>query len=420
MAKKIIKSSEQIDESRIIVGLDIGTFKVSVLVGLLPAVTGDAIEVIAVGSSPSKGMQRGVVTNIDYTVQAIEKAVLEAEAVIKRTIKSVYVSLSGSHIASENSSGMVTLKGREVTEVDISNVIEAAKAINLPADRRLLHILPQSYALDKHHGIKDPLGMSGMRLEVNVHLVSCKENAIQNIQKCVKMCGLAVDGLVSAPLAASYSVLTEDEKELGVCMLDIGAGTTDIIVTAQSQVCYTAVLPVAGDQVTNDIALTLRTPIKHAEDIKTKYSCALASWVDEQEQIQVPNVGGRPPSSFPRYLLAQVSQARYAELFRIIEKDLKQNKVHDKIMGGGIVLTGGGSKMEGLVDLATSIFSMPVRLGIPSGVNTNSMEHVIANNIYSVATGLLIYNSQQLPQGYKASRRLFSFNSVCNWFRENF
>ena len=418
---KQVNTNDSFDESRIIVGLDIGTSKVTAIIGLLPIHSNHEIKIIAVGNSISHGMQKGVVTNIDYTVNAIEKAISEAESFTKKSIKSVYVNLSGSDIYSENSRGMVTLKGKEVSQIDIDNVIAAAKAINLPADRKLLHILPQSYSLDKQKGIKDPMGMSGMRLEVSAHLISCKANALKNIQKCVKLCGLVIEEIISDPLAASYSILTDDEKELGVCLIDIGAGTAGIIAMQSSQVIHTSIIPVAGNQVTNDIAVTLRTPVKHAEEIKIRYAHSLSAKVNQEEQIQVPNVGGRPNSSFPRHLLAQVCEERYAELFRIIDKKLHENKVHENIRGGGIVLTGGATNIEGLVELALSIFRLPIRLGTPNCYTDDKLKGIINTSSYAVSTGLLLHNKPNDTNAYTTNRkRVPFFGKLISWFKENF
>ena len=290
------------EEKRMIVGLDIGTSKVVAVVGEID--TDGTIDIVGIGSHPSKGLKKGVVVNIESTVNAIQRAVEEAELMAGCQIHSVYVGIAGSHIRSMNSHGIVAIKDREVERADIERVIDAAQAVAIPADQKILHVLPQEFVIDNQGGIKEPLGMSGVRLEAKVHLVTCAETAAQNIEKCVQRCGLEVDGIVLEQLASSYSVITDDERDLGVCMVDIGGGTSDIAVFTEGSIRHTGVIPVAGDQVTSDIAMALRTPTQHAEEIKIRYACALAQLTGPEETIKVPSVGDRPLRDLSRQSLA--------------------------------------------------------------------------------------------------------------------
>ena len=373
-------------DNNMIVALDIGTSKVLCLVGEI-GVDG-AIEIIGIGSHPSRGLKKGVVVNIESTVSSIQRAVEEAELMAGCKIHSVTVGIAGSHINSLNSHGIVAVRDREVTDYDLERVIDAARAVAIPADQKILHILPQEYEIDSSEGIKEPLGMSGVRLEAKVHLVTGSVNAAQNIEKCVRRCGLEVDNLVLEQLASSYSVLTEDEKELGVCRVDIGGGTSDISIFTGGSIRHTAVIPIAGDQVTNDIAMALRTPTQHAEDIKVKYACALAQLAAGHETVKVPGVGDRPARDLSRQALAEVVEPRYEELFNLIQAELRRSGFED-LVAAGVVLTGGTSKMEGAIELAEEIFHMPVRLATPHGVR--GMEDILSSPIYATGMGLLQY-----------------------------
>lgn len=379
-------------ENNMIVALDIGTSKVLCLVGELCA--DGAIEIIGIGSHPSRGLKKGVVVNIESTVSSIQRAVEEAELMAGCKIHSVSVGIAGSHINSLNSHGIVAVRDREVTEYDLERVIDAARAVAIPADQKILHILPQEYEIDSSEGIKEPLGMSGVRLEAKVHLVTGSVNAAQNIEKCVRRCGLEVDHLVLEQLASSYSVLTEDEKELGVCMIDIGGGTSDISIFTGGSIRHTAVIPIAGDQVTNDIAMALRTPTQHAEEIKIKYACALAQLAASDETVKVPGVGDRPARDLSRQALAEVVEPRYEELFALIQAELRRSGFED-LIAAGIVLTGGTSKMEGAIELAEEISHMPVRLASPHGVR--GMSDILDSPIYATGIGLLQYAQQDHP-----------------------
>ncbi|MEM9383635.1 MAG: cell division protein FtsA [Pseudomonadota bacterium] len=370
-----------------IVGLDIGTSKVVAIVAeCLP--DGAGIEVIGIGSHPSRGLKKGVVVNIESTVQSIQRAIEEAELMAGCEITSVYAGIAGSHVRSLNSHGIVAIRDKEVTASDVDRVIDAARAVAIPADQRILHILPQEFVIDQQEGIREPIGMSGVRLESKVHIVSGAESAAQNIIKCVQRCGLAVDDIVLEQLASSYSVLTEDEKDLGVCMIDIGGGTTDIAVFAGGAIQHTAVIPIAGDQVTNDIAVSMRTPTHSAEEIKIRYACALSQLANPDETIEVPSVGERPPRRLARQTLAEIVEPRYEELYLLIRDELRRSGF-EELIAAGIVVTGGTSKMEGAVELAEEVFHMPVRLGVPQ--NVEGLADVVRNPIHATGVGLLLY-----------------------------
>lgn len=375
------------NESRMLVGLDIGTSKVVAIVAELSPE--GVVEIVGIGSHPStKGLKKGVVVNIDSTVQSIQRAVEEAELMAGCQIHAVYAGIAGSHIRSLNSHGIVAIRDREVFSPDIDRVIDAAQAVAIPADQKILHILPQEYVVDNQEDVKTPLGMSGVRLEAKVHLVTCAVNAAQNIEKCIRRCGLEVEDIILEQLASSYAVLSEDEKDLGVCLVDIGGGTTDIAIFTDGAIRHTAVIPIAGDQVTNDIAMALRTPPPNAEEIKIKYACALAKLAGENETIKVPSVGDRSARDLSRQALAEVVEPRYDELFTLIQGELRRSGF-ESLVGAGIVLTGGTSKMEGVVELAEEIFHMPVSIGKPRGIT--GLTDIVRNPIYSTAVGLLQY-----------------------------
>jgi cell division protein FtsA len=386
-----------VQSGKMIVGLDIGTSKVVALVG---EVTSDGqLEIIGIGTHPSRGLKRGVVVNIESTVQSIQRAIEEAQLMAGCRIHSAFVGVAGNHIRSLNSHGIVAIRDREVSQADLERVLDAAQAVAIPADQRVLHTLPQDYVIDNQEGVREPLGMSGVRLEAKVHVVTCAVNAAQNIEKCVRRCGLEVDDIILEQLASAYSVLTDDEKELGVCLVDIGGGTTDIAIFTEGAIRHTAVIPVAGDQVTNDIAMALRTPTQYAEEIKIRYACALAKLASAGETIKVPSVGDRPPRELSRQALAEVVP-RYDELFTLIQAELRRSGYED-LIPAGIVLTGGTAKMEGAVELAEEIFHMPVRLGVPHSVK--GLADVVRNPIYSTCVGLLLYGLQKQTDGISMS-----------------
>jgi cell division protein FtsA len=381
------------DRSRI-VGLDIGTSKVVALVGEVDA--DGNLEIIGIGTHKSTGLRKGVVVNIESTVQSIQRAIEEAELMAGCQIHSVYAGIAGSHIRSLNSHGIVAIRDREVQAADVERVIDAAQAVAIPADQKVLHILPQEYIIDNQEGVREPLGMSGVRLEAKVHLVTCAVNAVQNIEKCIRRCGLEVDDIILEQLASSYSVLTDDEKELGVCLVDIGGGTTDIAVFTEGSIKHTAVIPIAGDQVTNDIAMALRTPTPFAEEIKIKYACALTQLARADEIIKVPGVGERISRELSRQALAEVVEPRYDELFTLIQAELRRSGFED-LVAAGIVLTGGTARIEGAVELAEEIFHMPVRVGAPA--NVKGLGDIVKNPIYATGVGLLQYGIRQQKDG---------------------
>ncbi|BCA92220.1 cell division protein FtsA [Vreelandella aquamarina] len=380
--------------SNMVVGLDIGTSKVVAIVGQ-PTDDG-GIEIAGIGSHPSRGMKRGVVINIESTVLSIQRAVEEAELMAGCDIHSVYVGVAGSHISSMNSDGVVAIKEREVTPSDIERVIDSARARAISEGQRVLHVLPQEFSIDTQGGIREPLGMSGVRLEAQVHLVTAAQNAVQNIEKCVRRCGLDVDAIILEQLASSMAVLTEDERELGVCMVDIGGGTTDMAIFTEGAIRHTAVIPIAGDQVTNDIAMALRTPTQHAEEIKVKYACALTQLAASDEMIKVPSVGDRPARDLSRQALAEVVEPRYEELFTLVRDELRRSGYEDMV-AAGVVLTGGTSRMEGVSELAEEIFHMPVRIACPQ--NVRGLADVVRNPIYATGVGLLHYALQETRHG---------------------
>ena len=402
-------------ENDYVVALDIGTSKVVCLIGQLT--DSHAVEIVALGSYPSSGLKKGVVVNIDATTDAIQKSIDQAKNSFDGKLKNVYVGIAGNHIKSLNSHGIVGIKDKEVTPFDIDRVIEAAQAVAIPSDQKVLHVLPQEFVIDDQDSIREPLGMSGVRLESHVHLVTCANNAIQNIEKCVKRCGITLDGLVLEQLASSYSVLSEDEKELGVCIVDIGGGTTDIAIFNSGSISFTGVIPIAGDQVTSDIAVALRTPTPQAEELKQKYGCAVAEFTTESETIEVAGVGGRAPRELSRKALAEIVEPRYVELFELVKAEIQRNGFDGKIPAG-IVLTGGTSKMEGVVELAESIFQTSVRIGVPE--NFKGMESVLKNPIYATSLGLLGYGFDQLKQGIALEQNRSLFDKAFGWLKSNY
>src|SRR3990167_8185294 len=411
MAKKPTKD--------LLVGIDIGTSKVVTLVG--EVTSSGSINVIGMGSHPSQGLKRGVVVNIESTVQSIQRSVEDAELMVGCEIYSAYTGIAGSHIRSINSHGIVAIRDHEVSQSEVDRVIDAAKAIAIPADQKILHVLPQEYIIDQQDSILEPVGMSGVRLEAKVHIVTGAVSAAQNIVKCMKRCGLATHDVVLEQFASSQSILSEDEKELGVCMIDIGGGTSDIAIFTDGAIRYTAVIPIAGDQVTNDIAIALRTPTRNAEEIKIKYGCALQELVDTNQYIDIPNIGDRVGRRIPRRGLAEVVEARYEELFTLVLNELRRSGLEHRI-AAGIVLTGGASKIAGAQELGERIFKMPVRIGKP--YNMTGLADIIHNPIYATSVGLLMYglrqrqNQRDIAIGQPSIKSLWS--RMKNWFQGNF
>ena len=402
-----------------IVGLDIGTSKVVALVGEVTDEGG--IEVIGIGGHPSRGLKKGVVVNIESTVASIQRAVEEAELMAGVEITNVYAGIAGSHVRSLNSHGIVAIREREVTPGDVERVIDAARAVAIPADQKILHIIPQEFIIDHQEGIREPIGMSGVRLEAKVHMVTGAESAAQNIIKCIQRCGLSVEDIVLEQLASSHAVLSDDEKDLGVCLVDVGGGTTDIAVFSGGAIRHTAVIPIAGDQVTNDIAVSMRTPTQYAEEIKIRYACALSQLANPDETIEVPSVGDRPPRRLARQTLAEIVEPRYEELFTLIRNEVARSGFDDMI-AAGVVLTGGSSKMEGAIELAEEVFHLPVRLGVPQGVA--GLADVVRNPIHATGVGLLQYALHEMQQRQGESPMSGGIRDVWArmkaWFQGNF
>jgi cell division protein FtsA len=407
------------ENKNLIVGLDIGTSKIAAIVAEMKPEGG--FEVIGMGSSPSRGLKKGVVVNIESTVNAIQRALEEAELMADCKIREVWTGIAGSHIRSFNSHGMVAIKDREVAQTDVDRVVETAKAIPIPTDQQILHVLNQEFVIDGQEDVREPLGMSGVRLEVKVHIVTGAVSAAQNIMKCVRRCGLEVNDLILQPLASATAVLSEDERDLGVCLVDIGGGTSDIAVFTQGAIRHTAVIPIAGDQITNDIAMALRTPTKEAEEIKRRYGCALRELADAQEMVEVPGVGDREPRKMSRQTLAEVIEPRVEELYSLVQAELRRSGF-EELLSSGIVITGGSSSMQGMVELGEEVFHMPVRLGLPA--YTGGLSEVIRNPRYSTGVGLLMagLNQHQRHQIEKMQSGSFKqiFGRMKKWFETNF
>lgn len=407
------------ENRNLIVGLDIGTSKIMAIVA--EVIPEGSFEVIGLGSHPSRGMKKGVVANIETTVNAIQRALEEAELMADCKIHEVYTGIAGSHIKGFNSDGMVPIKDKEVTEKDVERVMEAAKAVNIPADQQILHILNQEFIIDGQEDVREPVGMSGIRLEVKVHIVTGAVSAAQNIMKCVHRCGLEVRDLILQPLASAMAVLSEDEKDLGVCLVDIGGGTTDIAVFTNGAIRHTAVIPIAGDQVTNDIAMALRTPTKSAEDIKCRYGCALRSLADTQEMVEVPDVGNRGSRQLSRQTLAEVIEPRVEELYCMVQAELRRSGF-EELLSSGIVITGGSASLRGMVELGEEIFHMPVRLGLPN--YHGNLKEVIHTPRYSTGIGLILAGIEQMrhQQGSKlqggSAKQILA--RMRGWFQRNF
>ena len=406
------------ETKNLVVALDIGTSKVAALVAELRA--DGSLEILGMGGHESKGLKKGVVVNIEATVHSVQRALEEAELMADCKIVSAFTGIAGSHIKSFNSTGMVAIKDREVGALDVERAIETAKAVNIPTDQQILHVLRQEFIIDGQEDVREPIGMSGVRLEVKVHIVTGAVSAAQNIVKCVRRCGLEVNDLILQPLASSRAVLSEDEKDLGVCLVDIGGGTSDIAVFTHGAIRHTAVIPIAGDQITNDIAMALRTPTADAETIKVRQGVALRQLADPNEMIEVPGIGDRGPRVMSRQTLAEVIEPRVEELFSLVQQVLRESGF-EELLSSGVVLTGGSAVMQGMVELGEEIFHMPVRVGVPK--YSGGLADVVRNPRYATAVGLLLEGVQQIRQG-QSSRQDGSvravFGRMREWFQRNF
>lgn len=415
-------------EERTIVGLDIGTTKVAAIIG--EVMENGVIEIIGVGQAPSEGLRKGVVVNLESTVKSITKAIEEAELMSGTEVSSVYVGIAGGHIKGTNSRGVIAVsrQDREITQADVDRVIDAARAVSIPMDREVIHVLPQEYIVDDQDGIKDPVGMTGVRLEAEVHIVTGAVTSAQNIVRSVNRAGLEVNDIVLEPLASSFSVLTADEKELGVVLVDIGGGTTDMALFVEGSIWQTEVLAIGGGNVTKDISVGLRTPLAEAEQIKLRYGCALTDLVKPEEEVEVPSVGGRKAKMLPRTVLSEIIQPRMEEIFLLLSREIKKTGYED-LVAGGVVLTGGASAMQGVQELAERILDMPVRIGAPKGIS--GLVDVVNSPIFSTGVGLVFYGAKNLQTdgAVEGRRSLISggndlFKGITNrmrdWFGEFF
>jgi cell division protein FtsA len=406
------------ESKNLVVALDIGTSKVACLVADLGA--DGTLEILGMGSHESKGLKKGVVVNIEATVTAIQRALEEAELMADCKIGQAYVGIAGSHIRSFNSTGMVAVKDREVGPLDVDRALETARAVNIPTDQQILHVLRQEFIIDGQEDVREPIGMSGVRLEVKVHIVTGAVSAAQNIIKCVRRCGIEVKDLILQPLASSRAVLSEDEKDLGVCLVDIGGGTTDIAVFTHGAIRHTAVVPIAGDQITNDIAMALRTPTADAESIKVRHGVALRQLADPNQMLEVPGIGERGSRALSRQTLAEVIEPRVEELYSLVQQVLRESGF-EELLSSGIVLTGGSAVMHGMVELGEEIFHMPVRIGVPR--YAGGLAEVVRAPRYATAVGLLLEGAAQLRQG-KLAQQGGSVGAVLGrmreWFQRNF
>jgi cell division protein FtsA len=407
------------EAKNLVVGLDIGTSKI---VAIVAEVTADGeLNIIGMGSQPSRGLKKGVVVNIEATMASIQRVLEEAELMADCRITEVYTGIAGSHIRSLNSSGMVAIKEKEVTQADIDRVVETAKAVAIPNDQQILHILPQEFIIDGQEDVREPLGMSGVRLEVKVHIVTGAVSSIENIIKCVRRCGLEVRDVILQPLASAVAVLSDDEKDLGVCLMDIGGGTTDIAVFAAGAIRHTAVIPIAGDQITNDIAMTLRTPTKEAEELKLRHGCALRQLAGSGDVIEVPGVGERAARKLSRQTLTEVIEPRVEELYSLVQAELRRSGF-EEMLSSGIVLTGGTAMLQGMAELGEEVFHLPVRVGSPA--YAGALSEVVCSPRYATAIGLLIEGRNQYLRGQEARAQTTGLGGLVErmklWFKANF
>ena len=407
------------DTRNLLVALDIGTSKIVTIVAEITPE--DTLSLIGMGSHPSRGLKKGVVVNIESTVNAIQRSLEEAELMADAKIKEVLTGIAGSHIKSFNSHGMVAIKDKEVQQYDIDRVIETARAVNIPMEQQVLHILEQEFIIDGQGGVRQPSGMSGMRLEVKVHIVTGAVSAAQNIMKCVRRCGLEVRDLMLQPLASADAVLLDDERDLGVCLVDIGGGTTDLAVFTDGAIKHTSVIPIAGDQITNDIAMALRTPTRDAEELKIAHGVALRQLASPSDMIEVPGVGERGPRELSRQTLAEVIEPRVEELYSLIQRELRSAGL-EELLSSGIVITGGSALMKGMVELGEEVFHMPVRVGVPAYVGT--LADVVRSPRYATAVGLLLEGRDQYLQAQESRARTTGIGGAAErmkqWFKANF
>lgn len=412
-------------DDEIIVGLDVGTTKICVVVS---RISEGKVNIIGIGSHPSAGLRKGVVVNMDSTVNSIRKAVEEAELMAGIKIDACVAGVAGSHIKSFNSNGVVAIKEKEVSQEDIVRAIDAAKAVRISSDREIIHVIPQEYIVDDQDGIKDPIGISGVRLEVKVHIVTGSTSSVQNIVKCCKLAGLNVDEVILSQLASSEAVLSPEEREIGVAVVDLGGGTSDIAVFSTGSIKYSSILSLGGNNITNDIAIGLRTPLEEAEKIKKKYGSAYSSMVGANETIEVPSVGGRKPRTLMRKTLADIIEPRAEEICGLIYDEIKKSG-YERLLASGVVITGGCANIEGLPELAESVFNLPTRKGLPIGIG--GLVDVVNNPVYSTAVGLVVHSHRY----FKGKRRRYQkkgdnlikmvnknrlVTTVTKWFKDFF
>jgi len=403
-------------QENIIVGLDVGTTKICAVVG---EVTGNEINIIGIGTHPSIGLRKGVVVDIESTVESIQKAVEEAELMAGCEISSVFAGIAGGHITGFNSRGIVAIKGKEVTQNDVDRVIDAARAVAIPMDREVIHVIPQEYIVDDQGGIKNPVGMSGVRLEAKIHIVTGAVTSAHNIVKCANRSGLDVCDIVLEPLASGEAVLTDEEKDLGAALLDLGGGTSDLAIFFVKNIKHTFVLSLGGNNLTNDIAIGLRASTAEAEKIKKKYGTCITRNISPEETIEVPGMGGRTPRKLPRQILGEILEPRVEEIFTLIKREVYRAGM-EKIITSGVVLTGGSSLLDGGVEIAESIFNLPARLGKPRGIR--GLVDVVNNPMYATAVGLVIYGARNQPSKKFRIRDTNIFNRVMTrmkrWFKD--
>ncbi len=402
----------------LICGLDIGTTKICAIVG---EVTADGVDIVGIGTHPSRGLRKGVVINIESTVESIKAAIEEAELMAGCEISTVYAGIAGGHIRGFNSHGIVAVKDKEVQQPDVDRVIDAARAVAIPLDREVIHILPQEFIIDQQDGIKEPLGMSGVRLEAKVHIVTGAVTSAQNIVKCAQRVGLNVSDIVLEQLASSEAVLSKDEKDLGVALIDIGGGTTDLAIWTEGSIIHTSVLAVGGDHITNDIAVGLRTPMDDAERIKQRAGCAMSSMVEADETIEVPSVGGRKPRTLSRQILTEIIEPRVEEMFSLVHQEIQRTGYED-LLASGVVITGGTTLLDGMPELAEDILGLPVRLGVPQGIG--GLVDVVRNPMYATGVGLVLYGCEHVEHRHFKIRDDNVYGKVrhrmSSWFRELF